>query len=104
MRRHDQPVELLVGGVGEREDGPVAAGMLVLRFHLDASHDAVGAGRGGDLEIVALVAVDLDGAGEIERHVVPRDLDGLDGASRQHSEQAEQYDEKDQPFGVKSSH
>ena len=79
MRRDDQPVELLVGRVGERENRPVAAGALVIGLDLDAPHDAVGAGRRGNLEILALVLVDLDRAGQIERDIVARDLDRLDG-------------------------
>jgi hypothetical protein len=49
MRCDDQPVELLVGGVGEREDRPVAAN-FVLRLDLDAPHDAVDARRRRHLE------------------------------------------------------
>ena len=80
MRRDDQPVELLVGGVGEREDRPVAGRALVVGLDLDAAHDAVGAGRGRDLEVLALVAVDLDGARQVERDIVAGDLDRFDGA------------------------
>ena len=78
MRRHDQPVELLVAAVGEREHRPVAAGIVVIGLDLDAPDDAVGPGRRRHLEIFALVAIDLDGPGQVERDVVARDLDRLD--------------------------
>ena len=52
---------------------------VVVGLDLDAPHDAVGSGRGRHLEVLALVAIDLDGAGQVERDVVARDLDRLDG-------------------------
>src|SRR5690606_34307955 len=79
MRRHDEAVELLVRGVGKREDGPIARSVFALCFHFDAPDDAVSAGRGGNLEIGTLIPVNLDGPGEVERNVVARDLDRLDG-------------------------
>ena len=82
MRRDDQPVELLVGGVGEREHGPVAGRARVIGLDLDAPHDAVGSGRGRNLEILALVAVDFDGARKVERDVVAGNLDRFDGEGR----------------------
>ena len=78
MRRDDQPVELLVRRVGEREDRPVAGGPLVICLDLDAAHDAVGAGRRGHLEVLALVLIDLDRTGQVERDIVARNLDRLD--------------------------
>ena len=82
MRRDDQPVELLVGGVGEREHRPVAGRARVIGLDLDAPHDAVRPGRGRDLEVLALVAVDLDGARKVERDVVAGNLDRFDGEGR----------------------
>ena len=65
--RHDQPVDLLVGRVGDGEGRPVAGSLAVLvRLHLDAAHDAVRAGRGRDLHAFALVAQHLHGARKIE--------------------------------------
>ena len=90
MRRDDQPVELLVGRVGEREHAPVAARIVIVGLDLDAPDDAVGAGRGRHLEIVALVAVDLHGARQVERDVVARDLDRLDGERRRGSQELRQ--------------
>ena len=78
MRCDDQPVELLVAAVGEREHRPVAVRMVVIGLDLDAPDDAVGPGRGRYLEIFALVAVDLDGLRQVERDVVARNLDRLD--------------------------
>ena len=54
MRRHDQPLDLFVRIVGQREDDP---GGLRAGFEctdLDAPHDAVGARRRRDLEPVTL--------------------------------------------------
>ena len=82
MRRHDQPVELLVAAVGEREHGPVAARIVVVRLDLDAPYDAVGPGCCRHLEVLALVAVDLNAPGQVERDVVARNLDRLDGQTR----------------------
>ena len=82
MWRDDQPVELLVGGVGEREHRPVAGRARVFGLDFDAPHDPVGAGRGRDLEILALIPVDLDGARKVERLVVAGDFDRLDGKRR----------------------
>ena len=74
-----QPVELLVAAVGEREHGPVAARIVVIRLDFDAPDDAVGPGCRRHLEAVALVAVDLNRLGQVERDVVARNLDRLDG-------------------------
>ena len=50
MRHDDQPVDLFVAVIGEREHRPVRAAFA--RAHLDAAHDAVGARRGGHLDAV----------------------------------------------------
>ena len=52
MRRDDQAVDLLVAVVGEREHRPVLAAFA--GAHLDAADDAVGAGRGRNLDAVAV--------------------------------------------------
>ena len=67
MRRDDKARELLVRIVGERENDPGGLRPRLQRAHLDAPHDAVGAGRGGNLNAVALRAVMLDGRGQIDR-------------------------------------
>ena len=82
MRRDDQPVELLVGRVGEREHRPVAARPLVVGLDLDAAHDAVGAGAVDTWKFSPWLLVDFDGARQVERDVVARDLDRLDGKRR----------------------
>src|SRR5690606_26304890 len=72
---------------------------------LDTAYDAIPAGRGGDLEIIALVAIDLNGTGKIERHVVAGNLDRLERVGGQNRKQAEQQGKsKNQSVGVKSSH
>ena len=90
MRRHDQPVNLLVGGVGKREDAPVAGRAGVVGLHLDAADDTVGTRRRGDLKVLALIPVELQCAREIERHVVARDLDRLDGVAGRRCGEADQ--------------
>jgi hypothetical protein len=68
-----KPVDLLIGGIGKREDNPVGRALRVLRAHLDAAHDTVRVGRGGDLQLVGLVFKALDGAAEIDRIRVDRE-------------------------------
>ena len=78
MRRHDEAVDLLVAVVGEREHGPVLAGFA--GAHLDAPHDAVGAGRGRNLDAVAFGVLQVDGVGEIDGRGIGAHVDGLDRA------------------------
>ena len=70
MRHDDQPVDLLVAGIGEREDRPVGAALA--RAHLDAADDAVRPGRGRDLDAVAVGALALDRVGEVDGGGVER--------------------------------
>jgi hypothetical protein len=78
MRRDDQAVELLVGVVGEREHRPVLSAFA--GAHLDAADDAVGAGRGGDLDAVGVAALMIEHRGEVDRRRVTADADGVDRA------------------------
>ena len=80
MRRHDQAVELVVGVVGEREHHPVLAAFA--RAHFDAADDAVGAGRGGNLDAVGFAALMIEDRGEVDGGRVTADADGVDGARR----------------------
>ena len=80
MRHHDQPVDLLVAGIGEREHGPVGA--CLTRPHLDPAHDAVAAGRGRDLDAVGIGLLPLDRIGQIDGRDVDRHIDRFDGARR----------------------
>ena len=79
MRRHDQPIDLLVAIIGEREHRPVSSGFA--RAHLDAADDAVGARRGRNLDAVAVGVLELDRVGEVDGGGVKADIDGLDGGS-----------------------
>ncbi len=72
MRRDNQPLHLLVGVIGQRENDPGRMGALFSRMDLDAPDDAVRARRGGDLDAVALIGVILDPAREIDRLGVRR--------------------------------
>ena len=78
MRHDDQPVDLLVAVVGEREHRPV--GVALARAHLDAAHDAVGAGRGRDLDAVAVGLLPFGGGGEIDGRGIEPHVHGFDGA------------------------
>ena len=78
MRHDDQPVDLLVGIVGEREHRPIGAGLA--RAHLDAAHDAVRAGRGGDLDAVAVGLLHFGGGGEIDGRGIEPHIHRFDGA------------------------
>ena len=78
MRHDDQPVDLLVGIIGEREHRPVGVGFA--RAHLDAAHDAVGAGRGGNLDAVGIGLLQFGGGGEIDGRDVEPHVHRFDGA------------------------
>ena len=80
MRRDDQAVELVVGVVGEREHHPVLAAFAGADF--DAADDAVGAGRGRDLDAVGVAVLMIEHRGEIDRRRVAADADGVDRARR----------------------
>ena len=67
MRRDDQAGQLLVGVVGQREHDPGRLGPRLERADLDAPDDAVCARRRRHLDAVAMRAVVLDGAGEVDR-------------------------------------
>jgi len=79
VRDDDQPVDLLVARIGEREYRPVHPGFA--RRHLDAPDDAVGARRGRDLDAVALTDRPLDRIAEIDRGHVEAYVHRLDGVS-----------------------
>ena len=57
MRRHDQPCQLLLGIIGQREHDPGRLSARLERADLDPADDAVGAGRGRHLNAIALRAV-----------------------------------------------
>ena len=76
MRHDDQAVDLLVAVIGEREHRPVVAALA--RAHLDAAHDAVGAGRGRNLDAVGFGVLPFGGGGEVDRRGVEADVDGFD--------------------------
>ena len=95
MRRDDQAGQLLVGIVGQREDDPRRLRAGLERAHFDAPHDAVGAGRGRDLNAVALGAVMFDGPSEIDRVGIGRDPDGLHRERRSTSREDEREQDPD---------
>ncbi len=79
MRRDDQPVDLLVRGVGDGKCRSVAGGDGVLvGLYLDTPHDAVRAGHGGNLHARPCCAK-LDSARKVQRRVFLGNLDGLNG-------------------------
>ena len=78
MRHDDQPVDLFVGIIGEREHRPIGA--VLARAHLDAAHDAVRARRGRDLNAVALGLLYFGGGGKVDRRGVEPHVDGFDSA------------------------
>jgi hypothetical protein len=98
MRRHDQPRQLLLGIVGQREHDPRGLSPRLERADLDPPDDAVGTGRGRHLDAVALGAVTLDRPGEIDRVRIRRNPDRLHGAGgpaerRERGEQDQDADE-----------
>jgi len=76
VRRDNQAVDLFVAVVGEREYRPIASSFA--RAHLDAANDAVGAGRGRDLQAIAVGVLEVDGVGEVDGGGIKADIDGLD--------------------------
>ena len=85
MRHDDQAVDLLVAGIGEREDRPVVVGLA--GAHLDAADDAVGAGRGRDLQAVAVGLLAVDRIGQVDRGRVGPHVHGLDRPRRREADQ-----------------
>jgi hypothetical protein len=81
MRRHQQPVDLLVRIVGEREHDPVRAGAGLAGLDGDAAHDAVAPRRGEDADLVAVRAVALDHRGEVDGAQLRVHAHGLDRPS-----------------------
>ena len=80
MRCNDQTIELVVGVVREREYRPVLSAFA--GANLDAADDAVGAGRGGDLNSVSIAALVIEDGGEVDCGRVAADADGVDRARR----------------------
>ncbi len=80
VRRDDQPVELVVGVVGEREHHPVLAALA--GAHLDAADDAVGARRRRDLDAVGVAVLMVEDRGEIDRGRVTADADRVERTRR----------------------
>ena len=83
MRRHDQPVDLLVAIIGKREDRPIPSRLA--RAHFDAPDDAVVARRGRYLHAVAVGMLELDRVGQVDCAGVGADIDGFDGLRRRHA-------------------
>ena len=79
VRHHDQPVDLLVAGIGEREHRPV--GRAFARRLLHAADDAVGAGRGRNRDGVGVGLDQFGDAGEVDRGDVGAHVHRLDGVS-----------------------
>ena len=71
MRRNNQPCELLLGIIGQREHDPGRLRPRLERADFNPADDAVGAGRGRHLDAIALGAVTLDRPSEIDRVRIP---------------------------------
>ena len=96
VRRHDQPVDLLVRDVGEREHRPVPGMVLGAGAHLDPPHDPVGSGRGRRLERAAGLRMDLRRRREVDGGLLRGDLDRFDrqgGARKREAEEPEREEE-----------
>ena len=85
MRHDDQPVDLLVTGIGEREHRPV--GRAFARRLLHATDDAVRAGRSRHRDRVGIGLLELGDAGEVDRGDVGTHVDGLDRVRGRRAEQ-----------------
>jgi hypothetical protein len=78
--RDNQAVELIVGVVGEREHHPVLAALAGANF--DAADNAVGAGRGRNLDAVGVAVLMFEYRGQVDRRHVTADADCVDGPRR----------------------
>ncbi len=97
MRRHQQPVDLLVAVVGERKHRPERRAAIGLaRLDLDAPNDAVGARCRRYLDAVVLLAIELDGARQVEGAPVEGHGNRLQRVGRQrHGKKAHQSKNED---------
>ena len=111
MRRDQQPVDLLVGVVGEREDDPVRPRARLAGLHGDAADDAVASRGRGDADLVAVRAVALDHRGEVDglrswgrRARIRRPGRSTARASHSECRQEKGYGERNDPqrFGLSS--
>jgi hypothetical protein len=84
VRHDDQPVDLLVAGIGQREHRPIRRALAGRLLH--AADDAVGAGRGRDRDGVGVGVDHLGDAGQVDRCHVGAHVDGLDGLGGRHAE------------------
>ena len=80
MRHDDQPVDLFVGIIGEREYRPV--GIALARAHLNAAHDTVRAGCSGNLDAIAFGFLHVGSVGEIDGRGAEPHVHGFDGVRR----------------------
>ena len=106
MRRDDQAGQLLVGIVGQREHDPRRLRPRLERADLDPPDDAVGAGRGRDLDAIALGAVTLDRPRQVDRVGLDRDPHRLHRRRRcpKAGERGDQDDNAEQaPPGARSA-
>ena len=99
MRSDNQAVDLFVAVVGERKHRPIASRLA--RAHLDAANDAVGAGRGRNLQAVAVGVLEVDGVGEVDGGGVDADIDGLDCGSGGDPEHGDERKGRERRGGAK---
>ncbi len=91
VRHHDQPVDLLVARIGEREHRPVGAGLAP--SHLDTADDSVGARRGRYLDAIAVGRLALDRIAEVDRGRVDAHVHRVDSVSGR-SDQRREHDRR----------
>ena len=72
MRRDQQAVDLLIAAVDQREHRPIGEPAGLTGAHFDAAHDAIGTGRGGDLDAIVRLAEELNRLRQVERLAVER--------------------------------
>ena len=84
MRHDDEPLDLLVAGIGECEHRPV--GVSLARTHVHAANDAVGSRCGRDEQPVGVGAMVLGGIGEVDGLRVGAHIDRLHRARRREAD------------------
>ena len=94
MRDDDETVDLFIAAIGEREHRPVVARRLAAA-HLNAADDAVGAGRGRNLDAVVFGVRAFERFGEIDGRRVKTHahrIHGLRARCKKHDAGGKRYE------------
>ena len=93
--RDQNPVELLIGIVGQRQNHPGGGLAGLAGTHLDAADDAVGTRCRGDLQPLAMTRPGIDLAGQFDGAARWRDIDNLQRPRLWRHERCKERDSQD---------